>query len=143
MPRVKRSWYNIFNMILAVIVIWLLALAGCVWLFVVSVKLMIRGFQRAFGGTPQANGPPRGPPQDGHTMPAATATARPAVAPWVVALVTDHLRGCATCRAAVEGYRQGQAIPVIPLADLLRSLEPTTVSRMLAVIEAEDAAVAP
>lgn len=128
-------------MILAVIVIWLLALAGCVWLFVVSVKLMIRGFQRAFGGRPQANGPP----QDGHTMPAATATAptRPAVAPWVVALVTDHLRGCATCRAAVEGYRQGQAIPVIPLADLLRSLEPTTVSRMLAVIEAEDAAVAP
>jgi hypothetical protein len=124
-----------------VILAWLLALAFCVWLFVASVRLFLRGFQQVF----PRFGPPTTPsvvvPIGAKRPTAAPAGAGYLVPAWTVKLVSDHLRGCPVCRASVETYRHEQGIPAIPLADLLASLEPVTISRMIAVIEAETPAV--
>jgi hypothetical protein len=57
-----------------VVMLWLLALAFCVWLFVASVRLFLRGFQEAF----PRFGPPTTPPVVVPTRPSAQITAAPA-----------------------------------------------------------------
>lgn len=110
-------------MIALVIVLYLLALAGCVWLGFASIKLFIRGFQRAFAPTFV---PTFG--VDGPTMPspAQEPVTRPDIPAWTGSLVQAHLATCATCRASYVNHT-------------LTMLEPATIERMLRVIEQEDA----
>ncbi len=109
-------------MALVVIAVWLGALAFCVWLGFASIKLFIRGFQRAFAPTFGVDGP---------TMPsqAQEPVTRPDIPAWTGNLVQAHLATCATCRASYVNHT-------------LTMLEPATIERMLRVIEQEDALVA-
>jgi hypothetical protein len=99
-----------------VLLVILLALAGCGWLFWQSVKLIIRGFKRAFA--------PSFVPTfgvDGPTLPT------PAAVPgWTARMVSDHIARCQVCR---ESYVTG----TLPL------LLPETLSRIVGICEAEDA----
>lgn len=97
-----------------VFIVFLLALGACVWLFVASCRLMIRSAQRMFTPAPA---PTFGPPP-----------AEPVVPPehvvpgWTAKLVGDHLARCQRCR---DDYVSG----TLPL------LEPSTISRVLALVE--------
>jgi hypothetical protein len=67
-------------MALVVIAVWLVALAGCVWLGFASIKLMIHGFQRAFA-------PTFGPP----TTPRVAGPSLPSERPVLPALTTEEM----------------------------------------------------
>lgn len=129
-------------MIALVIVLYLLALAGCVWLGFASIKMFIRGFQRAFAPT---FGPPTTPRVDGPSLPSKlpVLAAHP-VPGWTVKMIETHLRGCPACRTAVAEYiadaNPTPGAPVPALATILNSLEPETITRIVHLVEAEDAA---
>jgi len=108
-------------MVFAVIVLFLLALVGCAWGFWLSVKLMIRSFHRL---TAPNFGPPTGARQEGPMMPsqAVAAPLRSEVPGWSAKLVSDHIAHCQRCR---DEYVSG----TLPL------LEPSTISRVLALVE--------
>jgi len=114
-------------MIFLLLLLFLALLAGCAWGFVWSVRLMIRSFNRL---TAPSFGPPTGARQDGPTMPATPVPdpVRPEVPGWTAKLVADHLSRCQRCR---DDYVSG----TLPL------LEPETVTRIVALVEAHDAPV--
>ena len=105
------------------ILIFLAALAGCAWGAWVSLKLVFRSLNRIF--TPES------------TFQGAVALSKadesvtrprvpPDIPPWVQATISDHIATCETCRTSyVEG--------TLPL------LQPETVTRIVALVEAHDA----
>lgn len=98
-------------MIFIVILVFLALLAGCGWGLYLSVRLIFRSAQRMFAPAPAFAPPAVLPPE--HVIPS-----------WTAKLVGDHLATCATCRASYVAYT-------------LARLEPSTISRILALIEAE------
>jgi len=112
---------------MAEIVLWFLALAACLWLFIVSVRLMLRGFSRMVAA--------RAAVLSAAALPSPS---RPHVAPWAAAAIRRHIETCSVCYAAVADYR-AEHCPGAPLEELLDSLEPVTIADMLRVIEREDA----
>jgi hypothetical protein len=107
--------------VLLILVLYLLALAGCGWLFWQSVKLIIHGFQRAFGSSFV---PTFG--IDGPTMPRPSVQ-NPSPVPGLTAqMIGNHIGHCQVCR---ESYVTG----TLPL------LLPETLTRIVGICEAEDA----
>jgi hypothetical protein len=128
-------------MALVVIAVWLGALAFCVWLGFASIKMMIHGFQRAFAPT---FGPPTTPRVAGPSLSSErpVLTAHP-VPGWTVKMIEAHVRLCASCRTAVAEYIADEShAPGAPVSieAMLDSLEPETVTRIVHLVEAEDAA---
>jgi hypothetical protein len=129
-----------------VVIVFLLALGACVWLFVASCRLMMRSFSRMFAPSPGATfGPPTTPRVDGPSLPSElpVLAAHP-VPGWTVKMIETHLRGCPACRTAIAEYiadaNPTPGAPVPALATILNSLEPETITRIVHLVEAEDAA---
>lgn len=128
------------------VVLWLLALAGCAWLFVASARLFFRGFSRAFGirSQPRAFGPPVTPRVDGGPEPHTAAGAQPVAHPvpgWTAKMIEAHIGHCQPCRHAMAEYIAGinPTGPVPSLETVLGSLEPPTITRIVHIVESEDA----
>jgi hypothetical protein len=107
--------------LILILLLFLAAIAACAWGFWLSVKLMIRSFNRL---TAPNFGPPTGARQEGPMMPsqAVAAPLRSEVPGWSAKLVSDHIAHCQRCR---DDYVSG----TLPL------LEPSTISRVLALVE--------
>jgi hypothetical protein len=94
-----------------------------------SCRLMFRSFRRI---VEPKFGPPSGPAFPGPRMPvtALPVATRPDVPLWTAKLIADHIATCVECR---ESYVGG----TLPL------LEPSTISRILALVEDHKPGVAP
>jgi hypothetical protein len=115
---------------LVVVALYLLALAGCGWLFWQSAKLIIHGFKRAFAPsfvpTFGIDGPMMPGPSLGGGTGGTTAENPNPVPGWTARMVGNHIAHCQVCR---ESYVTG----TLPL------LLPETLSRIVGICEAEDA----
>lgn len=101
------------------ILIFLAALAACGVGFYFSCRLLWHGVSGIFA--------PTAPKQAAVVSPKALhETIRPLLPGWTAKLVSDHLATCQTCR---DDYVSGT----------LSLLEPETVTRIVALVEAHDA----
>jgi len=105
--------------ILAVLIFCAL-LAGCAYGFWKSCQLMFRGFRGLTGQNRRPVVQPK--TRESVTRPGVS----PDIPPWAQATISDHIATCETCRTSyVEG--------TLPL------LQPETVTRIVALVEAHDA----
>jgi hypothetical protein len=135
--------------LIAIVILWLSAIGLALAFTLASVALFVRGAQRAFGVAPgtRAFGPPTTPRVAGPSLPLARPVLAGVTHPvpgWTVKMIEAHIRHCAPCRKAVAEYIAEQSptpgAPVPALATILDSLEPETITRIVHLVEAEDAA---